>query len=154
MLVEAEGLQTELMKIEGIEQVALVGSLRRRREIIKNINFIVVTEGDITQATKKISSVLPIESSSRQGNALHLRLESGTPAILYMMTEDGYAHGLLYYTGSREFISALQNEAQKKNYQLNENGFFNRGKKVVCKSEDEILKKIGLHFIPAELREK
>lgn len=153
LLTEAEEIQITLSKVEGIKQIALVGSLRRRREIIRNINIIVIAEKDLTRVSKKISGVLPIESHTLEGNTLTVSLQSGTQMILYLIPENQFSYALLYYTGSYEFNSALQSIAQKHSYQFTENGLFRNGKKEDCHTEQEIFEKLGLHYIPAELRE-
>lgn len=153
LLTEAEELQILLSKVEGIKKIALVGSLRRRREIIRNINILVITEKDLAWISKKISSALPIESHTLKGNVLTAGLQSGTQMILYLIPENQFSYALLYYTGSHEFNSALQSVARKHDYQLTENGLFRNGKNEVCKTEHEIFYKLGLHYIPVELRE-
>jgi DNA polymerase (family 10) len=59
----------------------------------------------------------------------------------------------LYFTGSKAHNIELRKIAQEKSYKLNEYGLFKGTRRAAGKTEEEIYAKLGLDWIPPELRE-
>jgi len=66
---------------------------------------------------------------------------------------DAYGAALLYFTGSKAHNIDLRKIAQEKSYKLNEYGLFKGTRRAAGKTEEEIYTKLGLDWIPPELRE-
>src|SRR5207245_6421977 len=60
---------------------------------------------------------------------------------------------LQYFTGSKAHNVELRQLAQGKDLKLNEYGLFRGTRRVAGKTEEEIYAKLGLDWIPPELRE-
>ena len=58
-----------------------------------------------------------------------------------------------YFTGSKEHGIELRKYAIKKGYKLSEYGLFKNEKQIKCFREEDIYKKLGMEYIPPELRE-
>jgi len=82
-----------------------------------------------------------------------VRLRGGPQVDLRVVAEDEYAAALLYFTGSKEHNVLLRARAIKRGWTLNEYGLFKGKKRFDADSEEAIYKRLGLSYIPAELRE-
>ena len=60
---------------------------------------------------------------------------------------------MLYFTGSKAHNIALRGLANTHNWKLNEYGLFAGKRRIAGATEEEIYKKLGLAYIPPELRE-
>ncbi|WP_210210530.1 PHP domain-containing protein [Methylocystis hirsuta] len=67
--------------------------------------------------------------------------------------EKSYGAALLYFTGSKAHNIALRNIAVDRGWKLNEYGLFSKTKSIAGATETDIYKKLGLQFMPPELRE-
>jgi len=70
-----------------------------------------------------------------------------------VVSEEEFPFAANYFTGSKEHNTELRARAKKMGYKLNEYGLFEGEKLIPCKDEAEIYRKLGLDFIPPELRE-
>jgi len=92
-----------------------------------------------------------------------VRLSSGVQADLRVVPPEAFGAALLYFTGSKEHNVRLRERALAQGMTLNEYGLFpddgepapqDRGVKAIAsKTEQSIYAKLGLPWIPPELRE-
>jgi DNA polymerase (family 10) len=64
-----------------------------------------------------------------------------------------YGAALLYFTGSKAHNIAVRKLGTGKGYKINEYGVFRGEKRVAGRTEKEVYARVGLPFIPPELRE-
>ena len=151
----AETLKDRLEKISGASKVTIAGSYRRRKETIGDLDILVVAQkkntGEIMdyfvnqQEVERVLAHGPTKSS--------IRLKNGIDVDLRVVPEESYGAALAYFTGSKAHNVRMREIAQKKGMKLNEYGL-TKGKKVVAgKSEEEIYKTLGLHYVEPEMRE-
>ncbi len=150
---EAEKLLAHLKKEKGIQKIEIAGSLRRHKEIVKDIDILVsAKEPDkIHGAFVKYPSA---ESVIAHGDTKSsITLQSGINCDLRTVEEKQFPYALLYFTGSKEHNVAIRSLAKKKNIKINEYGLFRGTRNMACRDEAEIFKKLGLHYVPPEARE-
>lgn len=82
------------------------------------------------------------------GKWFHIRLD------IEFLPLNEWGSGMLYFTGSQMFNIRTRAEAKKKGYTLNQHGLFrtNTGKRIPVYTEQEILEKIGVGYVPPEKR--
>jgi len=148
-----DGLRTA----PGIIRMELCGSLRRRRETIKDIDLLIssdapkpimdrfVTLPGVTQviargATK--SSVL-IQGDGRLFMNADLRI----------VHDEQFPFALHYFTGSKEHNIAMRQRAQQYGLKLNEYELAGPEYRIRCRDEADIFRALDLAYIPPELRE-
>jgi DNA polymerase (family 10) len=69
------------------------------------------------------------------------------------VAEQSYGAALLYFTGSKAHNIALRSIAIAHKWKLNEYGLFSGRRRIAGASEEEIYQKLGLSYIPPEMRE-
>ncbi|HXV28239.1 MAG TPA: PHP domain-containing protein, partial [bacterium] len=150
---ESQRLVQYLKKQKGIAKIEVAGSIRRRKEIIKDIDILVSAKNP-SQIHKAFIGGPDVQSVVAHGDTKSsVVLKSGINCDLRTVSEDEFPYALYYFTGSKEHNVAVRTLAKKKNIKINEYGLFKGKKKIPCKDEAEIFAKVGLHYIPPELRE-
>ncbi|MCK5161278.1 MAG: DNA polymerase/3'-5' exonuclease PolX [Candidatus Aureabacteria bacterium] len=154
-LEEAEKLMAELKKKAGkkINRMEIAGSLRRRKEIIGDIDF-VAGSSQSEPVMDAFSSLSQVDEVIAKGpTKTSVKLKSGINADIRIVPDKKYPYALHHFTGSKEHNTAMRALSKSKGLKMNEYGLFNGDKNISCKDEKEIFSKLGLSFIPPELRE-
>jgi DNA polymerase (family 10) len=79
-------------------------------------------------------------------------LESGIQVDLRVVKPMEFPFALHYFTGSKSHNIAVRGLAQKKGWKLNEYGLWKGSRPVPCASEEALFAKLGLAWIPPEMR--
>lgn len=135
------------------ESVELCGSLRRKKEIVRDIDLLVA--GTDRQAISEMFTSMPqVEEVIVEGPAkTSCRLISGIEADLRVVNAESFPSALIYFTGSKEHNVKLRGLSKKRRLKLNEYGLFKEERAVTCTDEASVYEHLGLPFIPPELRE-
>ncbi|HYU37153.1 MAG TPA: DNA polymerase/3'-5' exonuclease PolX [Gemmatimonadales bacterium] len=151
--VQATAVVVYLEASGAIRQIEVAGSYRRRRETIGDLD-IVVTSGESAQAMDRFVAYGEVaEVISKGETRATVKLRGGLQVDLRAVEPDAYGAALLYFTGSKAHNIELRKIAQEQSYKLNEYGLFKGTRRAAGKTEDEIYAKLGLDWIPPELRE-
>jgi DNA polymerase (family 10) len=149
----AYDIKEKLQAIAKGSTVEVCGSIRRRKEIVRDID-ILVGGGDVRSITAFFTSLPVVEEIIVSGETkTSCRLKSGIEADLRIVTKEEFPYALMYFTGSKEHNVKLRGIAKKKGFKLNEYGLFDGEKLITLNSEDEIYNMLGLTYIVPELRE-
>ncbi|HEX8281089.1 MAG TPA: helix-hairpin-helix domain-containing protein, partial [Chthoniobacterales bacterium] len=117
---EAETMQNELRALGEALHVCIAGSYRRRKEIVRDLDFIVATNAPDVVSQFFISHPL-VESVLVQGaTKSSVRLRSGIQCDLRVVTTAEYPFALNYFTGSKEHNIVVRNRALQRGWTLNE----------------------------------
>jgi DNA polymerase (family 10) len=160
----AEKIVSVLKHIKGVKQCEYAGSLRRKKEIIGDIDILIsATEKAREAVLSAFTNQKDVESVIATGGTKSaVILKNGIQCDLRIVSDAEYPFALNYFTGSKEHNVELRSLARKHGLSLNEYGFTrleeNKGEKAKkqipsCKTEEEIYNTLGLHYIPPELRE-
>ncbi len=153
LLPEAEG---EFQKLSsyfgalGIE-VGLAGSLRRGKSTVGDLDLL-STDGRVIEALAGCPGVAQV--TERGPKRSSVKLEDGVQVDARLFSKEEYGAALVYFTGSKDHNIALRNLAIEKGWKLNEYGLFDAaGKRLAGMTEQEVYGKLGLEYVPPELRE-
>jgi DNA polymerase (family 10) len=152
-IVVAEKIEERLRKIPGVKQIELAGSSRRRRETIGDLDILVdASDPEVVMGTfVNIDGVSTIIAHGDTKSSV--RLDTGLQIDLRVIPRESFGAGLQYFTGSVDHNVRLRALAQKKNMRLNEYGLLRNKKMVAGEDEEGIYEKLGLKWVPPELRE-
>ncbi|MEM1513298.1 MAG: DNA polymerase/3'-5' exonuclease PolX [Candidatus Thermoplasmatota archaeon] len=142
----------DLLK-EHVEKISLAGSIRRRKETIGDVDILAVANDakkimDIFTGMKKVEKVI-----AKGDTKSSVRLYGGLQVDLRIVDKESFGSALQYFTGSKEHNIELRKIAIKKGYKLNEYGLFENDLRIAGENEEEVYKKLGMQWIPPELRE-
>ena len=149
----AYGIKEKLQAVTKGSSVEVCGSIRRRKEIVRDID-ILVGGGDPRGITSFFTSLPEVEEVLVSGETkTSCRLKSGIEADLRIVNGEEFPYALMYFTGSKEHNVKLRGIAKKKGFKLNEYGLFDGENLIKLKNEDEIYHMLGLAYVAPELRE-
>ncbi len=137
----------------GIRQIEVAGSYRRRRETIGDLDIVVTSEDSPRAMDRFVAYGEVAEVISKGETRATVKLRGGLQVDLRAVEPDAYGAALLYFTGSKAHNIELRKIAQEQSYKLNEYGLFTGTRRAAGKTEEEIYAKLGLDWIPPELRE-
>src|SRR5207245_1672231 len=87
-------------------------------------------------------------------------LKGGVQCDLRVVSDSEFPSALMYFTGSKEHNIVMRQRAIERGLRLNEYGLFRSKVEtrdprllVPCHTEEKIFKRLGLHYIPPEMRE-
>ncbi|MFB6208006.1 MAG: DNA polymerase/3'-5' exonuclease PolX, partial [Candidatus Nanohaloarchaea archaeon] len=149
----AEELRERISASENFERVDVVGSYRRRKETVGDLDVLAVAP-DREKAMEEFCSMPDVKEVLGKGDTKSSVVVSGDLQIdLRLVEERQYGAAILYFTGSKDHNITLRSLAQEKDWKLNEYGLFDGEERLAGKTEEEVYEKLGLDFIPPELRE-
>jgi len=134
-------------------RVVVAGSYRRRRDTVGDLDVLVTAKhgaavGDKLVAYENVADVL-----AHGPTRATVILRSGLQVDLRAVPEKSYGAALLYFTGSKAHNIALRNIANQHKWKLNEYGLFSGKRRIAGETEEEIYQKLGLAYVPPEMRE-
>lgn len=142
----------KIRKVEGVEAVEFAGSVRRMQETVGDL--------DILAISVKPSRVMDFFVSMPEVEAVHeegptrssVRLKIGLDTDLRVVPPESFGAALQYFTGDKYHNIQLREIAIKLGYKLNEYGLYKGSRLVVGTTEEGIYKKLGLKWMPPEIR--
>ncbi len=152
----AEEIVAALKRVKGVKHCVYAGSLRRMQETIGDIDLI-ATSSDPKKVMDTFTSLPQVETIHEKGKTRSsVRLDIGIDADLRVVPDNVFGATLQYFTGDKRHNVLLREYALSKGFTLNEYGLFWKHhadkKAIVCKTEEEIYKKLGMDTPPPELR--
>lgn len=147
---EAEALVSFLA---GSGRVVVAGSYRRRRDTVGDLDLVVTSADAAAVGDKLVAYDNVAEVLAHGGTRTTVVLRSGLQVDIRAVPEESYGAALLYFTGSKAHNIALRSIAVRRGWKLNEYGLFSGKRRIAGLTEEEIYKKLGLAYIPPEMRE-
>jgi DNA polymerase (family 10) len=152
-LPRAEALLAEIRKIKGVERADVAGSLRRRRETIGDLDFLIISRTS-ARVLREFSRLPMVKQIIALGDTrATVIIEEGVQVDVRAVAERSYGAALQYFTGSKDHNVHLRTIAQKQGLKINEYGVFQGRKRLGGATEQECYRLLGLPVIPPELRE-
>jgi DNA polymerase (family 10) len=152
---EAQLILERLHRLKSVKRLDVAGSLRRCRETVRDLDFVV--ESEHPETVMKVFVTLPNVSrvTNHGPTKSSVVLASGMAADLRVVDHEQFAAALNYFTGSKEHNTRLRGRAKKLGCKLNEYGLFRETteRPVPCREEADIYRRLGLRYIEPELRE-
>lgn len=141
-----------------ITRISPAGSLRRRRETVRDIDILAsVQKGKEEAVTDQFIKLPGVAKVNAKGpTKASVITGSGLQVDLRIVPETSFGAALQYFTGSKEHNISLRGLAKDKGLTVNEYGVFKARKTsgaLASTTEEEVYKSLGLAYIPPELRE-
>ena len=149
----AEELVEYLRAFKGVEEVTPAGSLRRGRETVGDLDLLVTgrDHAGIAEHFARFPGIAQILAKGE--DKVSVKLQNDLQVDVRLLERESYGAALQYFTGSNEHNVALRDRAKRMGFKLSEYGLFKGEKNIASRTEEEIYKKLGLEWIPPELRE-
>ncbi len=160
---EAEHIRAALATLPEIVRMQVAGSLRRKRETVKDIDMVVSVKDDADDEVRRkimdfFTSQPSVQAITGKGDTKSsVILSTGIATDLRVVNDSQFPYTLHHFSGSKEHHIALRRHALSMNMTINDYGLF-RGKEphlelVPCKDEGDMYAALGMAYIEPELRE-
>lgn len=150
----ADAFVSYLKKIDGVKMVEPVGSLRRWKETVGDLDILVICKDPepVMEAFTTHPEVREVLAHGQTRSAVVLH--SGLQVDIRVMAAQSFGAARLYFTGSKAHNVELRERAKRMGLKVSEYGVFDsRERMVVGATEEGMYKALGLPFIAPELRE-
>ena len=157
----AEKLKEHLAGLTGVDKITTAGSLRRGRETVGDVDLLIT--GKCCENEKQRSAVIDrvvtmpgiTDVLAKGENKVSFKLRNGMQVDVRILPPESFGAAMQYFTGSKSHNVTLRQRALKMGMTLNEYGLVRMedDKLVAGKTEEDIYKKLGLDYIPPEMRE-
>jgi DNA polymerase (family 10) len=141
----------------GVKQAIAVGSFRRMKETIGDIDYLVsvISEKDGNNIIDYFVNMPEVKEIIGRGSSkAFVKLNNGIDADLLVVPEESFGAAMQYFTGSKEHGVAMRKIAISEGLRLNEWGVFDKqNHRVAGATEEEVYRRLGLEWIPPEMRE-
>lgn len=154
----SETIIERLKKMPEIIKIGVAGSVRRGKDTIGDIDILAAVKN--TDRKKVIRHFTEMEDVSK------IMAKGDTKASIFIeyfkrqvdlriVAEDEWGAALQYFTGSKSHNIHLRKIAIDKGFKINEYGLFTieSNKKIAGETEEGIYERLGLKWMPPEMRE-
>ena len=153
----AETFADRVRQLPGVKHVEIAGSLRRGAETIGDIDLLCDAKegGKIIKRFVAFDGVKRVLAAGATKGSVTVELEQNRELQidLRVVPTESFGAALQYFTGSKEHNIRVREIAVRKKWRLNEYGLFRGETRLSGQSEEGIYKRLGLHWVPPELRE-
>jgi DNA polymerase (family 10) len=151
--VISQEIINRLKKLKQISAIEPAGSLRRMQETIGDIDILVISSNPEIVMDTFITMPDVVRVLAKGSTKSSVQLKEGVSADVRVLEPKSFGAALQYFTGNKEHNIAVRQIAIKKGLKLSEYGVFRKNKQIAGKTEEEVYKKLGLEWIPPELRQ-
>lgn len=157
----AEPVLAFLKNLPGVKRVELCGSVRRRKETIKDIDILVSSDdaAPIMEAFVKLPNVQKvIGHGETKSSVMFAGADAHSSRVLInadlrVVSDSQFPFALNYFTGSKEHNVRMRQRAIDYGWKLNEYELAGTPKSMKFKDEADIYKALDLDYVAPELRE-
>lgn len=156
----ADPLLAALQALPQTIRCSTAGSLRRSKEVVGDIDFVVSSTEPAAVIEYFIAQPVVEKVLVKGETKTSVILKGGLQADLRVVTDTEYPFTVNYFTGSKEHNIVMRQRAIQRGLRLNEYGLFQSktetrdpALRVPCASEEELYRLLDLTYIEPELRE-
>ena len=158
----AERILEQLLQLPEAQEGAIAGSIRRARTTIGDVDILIAGDdaAPIMEAVVNMDGVARILGQGPTKSSVELH--SGLQVDVRVLAKRNWGAALQYFTGSQAHNIKVREIARQQGFSLNEEALrpvddegnlLEESHYVYCETEAEVYEKIGLAWIPPELRE-
>jgi len=159
-LAAAEPMLDHLREHPEVIRCSSAGSMRRFKEIIGDIDLLASSKKPVEVIDYFVSQPGIVKILAKGETKASVILTGGIQCDLRVVSDAEFPFALAYFTGSKEHNIVMRQRAIQRGLRLNEYGLFRSKEETrdpklleLCRDEAEIFEKLGLVYVPPELRE-
>lgn len=149
----AEKILERIRALPEVHSAEFGGSLRRMMETVGDLDFVAFSAKpeEVVEKFLKFPEVKSIHSKGKHKALVRLNID--TDADIWVLDPKSMGAALIAWTGDKQHNIALRTLAEKRGWMLNNYGLWHGKTLLASKTEEEVYKKLGMDWIPPELRE-
>ena len=153
----AQEIIATLKRVKGVVAAEPAGSLRRMRSTVGDLDILVAAEDShavvVMEAFVNLPGVSRVLGKGETKSSIEFT--DGVRAQVWVHPPEKFGTALQYATGSKDHNVQLRQIALAKGLSLSEHSLTKTNGKgeILCATEEEVYERLGLRWIPPELRE-
>ncbi|MFC4388274.1 DNA polymerase/3'-5' exonuclease PolX [Gracilibacillus marinus] len=157
VLPVVEQIETYVQSIEEVIRFSIAGSMRRHRETVKDLDFILSTDQPAIVKDKllKMDGIIDTIAQGDTKVSITIHHQYDISIDFRLVTDKEFPTTLHHFTGSKDHNVQMRQLAKSQGKKISEYGVedIETGEITTFEDEASFFKSFGLHFIPPELRE-
>jgi len=153
ILATVKKVYEKFKKLKEVERINYCGSIRRMKETIGDVDFLVISGNPQKIMDFFVSLPGVVKVWGKGSTKASVRMREGFDMDIRVVPKRSYGAALQYFTGSKDHNIALRKIAIEKGLKLSEYGLFKGSKMIAGETEEEIYKRLGMDWTPPEMRE-
>ena len=153
ILPKVKEVYEKFKSLKEVEKIDPAGSVRRMKETIGDVDFLVISKNPEKVMDFFVSLPGVIKIWGKGTTKASIRMKEGFDMDIRVVPDRSYGSALQYFTGSKEHNIATRKIAIDRGFKLSEYGLFRGSKMIAGADEKEIYQKLGMEWIPPEMRE-
>jgi len=153
ILPRVEEIYEKLGSLKEVKTVSTCGSIRRMKETIGDVDFLVISKKPAKVMDFFTSLPGVVKVWGKGSTKASVRMKDRFDMDIRVVPERSYGAALQYFTGSKEHNISLRKIAMDKGLKLSEYGLFRGSKMVASETEEDIYRFLRMDWIEPELRE-
>jgi DNA polymerase (family 10) len=151
----AEELAGALREHPAASRVEVAGSVRRWADTCKDIDLIATAEEPTALAEHLAGHPLVAAAGTPGPNGVRAQTHNGISVDLRIVPPEAFGNLLQHFTGSAAHNVQLREDAVARGLSVSEHGIteVESERVVLCKTEEEVYRRLGYPYIEPELRE-
>jgi len=152
-IILSDSIVGRLRAVPGVERVEPVGSLRRRKETVGDLDILAISSkpAAVMDAFTTMPGVRRVLGKGETRSTVEL--EEGIQVDLRVVEKESFGSAMQYFIGSKYHNIATRTIAVKKGMKLSEYGLFKNETQIAGADEEGVYKALGLAWVEPELRE-
>ncbi len=151
---QAEQLRQSIAGLPGVTAVEIAGSLRRRCELVRDVDLAVAADLAPRQLAERLATFSGVRDVVGRGDAAFtLHFDDGITTDVYVGPPAAFGHLLVRATGTARHLGQLVAVAVERGFELDAAGLRRHGAAVPCPDEATLYRQLALAPVPPELRE-
>jgi DNA polymerase (family X) len=154
-------LLAQVRQAPGVLRSELCGSLRRRKETIKDIDILVSAEDPkpVMERFVKLPQVVQItgHGDTKSSVTVAVPAPGGGRALmnadLRVVKNAQFPSALHHFSGSKEHNIAMRSRGQQRGIKINEYEILGPDGPIPCREEADVFRALDLDYVPPEMRE-
>jgi len=148
----ANEIVTRLKKVKDVKTSGFMGSVRRKQETIGDLDILVISTDPKKVMDFFVSMPEVDEIHSKGETRSSVKFYSGMNSDLRVVSPKSFGSASQYFTGDKQHNIEIRKIAISMGYKLNEYGLWKGKKRIAGENEKEIYEKLGLEWMPPEIR--
>ena len=152
-----QNIETALSAMKDVKRFSIAGSMRRMRETVKDLDFIIATEQPevVKEQLLQLADIKEVIASGDTKVSVVIQDHYDVSVDFRMITDEAFATTLHHFTGSKDHNVAMRQLAKARGEKISEYGVENieTGEVLTFDSERAFFKHFDLYEIPPEVRE-
>ena len=151
----AEEILRSLRGVPEIKRISVAGSLRRRKETIRDIDILITSTNPARVMDRFVSLPIVGQVQAHGETKSSFRTRQGVQVDLRVVEPDAFGAALVYFTGSKAHNIKIRSLANRMGLTVNEYGVFREktNRRITGREEEDVYRALGLPWIAPELRE-